>query len=386
MRRIISPAAFVQLWKFLAVIFLLSFMIVNSLWIVSNNGLRDFGSFVASGRAVARGLNPYNANSPLVFQLSFPSLGLNSNFPNMNPPITLYLFELLADLDPYWALQGWRLFSIILYITALGLLIKAHPQLTNKYRVFWALSLGGFWHTLELGQIYIPLLLACVVSWLLISHKRYFLSGILIGFVIAIKPNFIIWPLFLLLVGNWTVGLFSFITIGFLMIIPILSFSPSIYSQWLEAVVNFSGLSFPANNSIIGLMVRFNLLWLGSLLSVIVFLIMAVWIWHNKFSELYTSAIAITLSLLISPISWSGYTIFLLPIFFERKWGPLLRISSIILVVPVVFILGLFQLSFTNFIIFGWFYGWALLLVLTALILEQVPLNLHKLISNLFTA
>ena len=69
--------------------------------------------------------------------------------------------------------------------------------------------------------------------------------------------------------------------------------------------------------------------------------------------------------LLASPISWTGYTIFLLPIFFSlKKWTVPAIISAAILSIPFAIVLQLFQTSFVNFVIFGWLYGWGILLLL----------------------
>jgi hypothetical protein len=70
-------------------------------------------------------------------------------------------------------------------------------------------------------------------------------------------------------------------------------------------------------------------------------------------------------SIFASPISWVGYTLFLLPMFFSlKKWTIATVISATILSFPFIFVLKLWQTSFLYFVIFGWFYGWGLIVLL----------------------
>src|SRR5688500_7700475 len=87
----------------------------------------------------------------------------------------------------------------------------------------------------------------------------------------------------------------------------------------------------------------------------------------------HVSALGIIASILASPISWVGYTIFLLPIFFSlKKWTYPVMISAVILSIPFGFILKLWQTSFLNFVIFGWFYGWAIFSLLVAVVKNTI--------------
>jgi hypothetical protein len=83
----------------------------------------------------------------------------------------------------------------------------------------------------------------------------------------------------------------------------------------------------------------------------------------------YVSALGIIGSLLASPISWTGYTILLLPIYFcLKKWTFPTIASAVILSIPFAIVLQFFQDSFTNFVILGWLYGWGILLLLAEVI------------------
>ena len=58
----------------------------------------------------------------------------------------------------------------------------------------------------------------------------------------------------------------------------------------------------------------------------------------------------------------------MLPVFFSlKKWTIPVTISAAILSIPFAIVLQLFQTSFINFVLFGWLYGWAILLLLGSL-------------------
>ena len=54
--------------------------------------LKDFGSFMASGRASAAGLDPHGVYS-LTYHVRVPLAGLEVDCPNLNPPISVLIFE-----------------------------------------------------------------------------------------------------------------------------------------------------------------------------------------------------------------------------------------------------------------------------------------------------
>ena len=128
----------------------------------------------------------------------------------------------------------------------------------------------------------------------------------------------------------------------------------------------------PGNNSIVGLTSRFQNINIGialSILAVAALLIFSKWKTSNdRGSFEQVSAFGILASLLASPISWTGYTILMLPVFFSlKKWTIPVKISAAILSIPFAIVLQVFQTSFVNFVLFGWLYGWAILLLLMGL-------------------
>jgi hypothetical protein len=337
------------------------------------NSLHDFGSFIAAGKLADRGENPYSTDSPFVFHVTFKGVDLSGDAPNLNPPISVPIFKLLASADPFLAINLWRILSVILFAVSLFLLQRNYKLAGFKgfLRIAWAISLAGVWHTLQLGQLYCLLLLFTVLAYIFLDQKREILAGVMLGLLIALKPNFILWALLLLAARRWKVFLFAGLTGLLASVIPLFTNGITIYSQWLEASSRFTPnlLVFPGNNSFQGLTARIWHPEAGIILGIII-TFGALWqVYKNKVTVSYVNALGIILSLLVSPIAWTGYTILTLPIFLEKRyWNWMYYLTAGIFAVPVVIILNNFKTSYSNFILWGWFYGWGLMVLLAAIV------------------
>ena len=334
------------------------------------NDLMDFGSFYASGLKIRNGENPYDPNSEYIFEINFSRVGAGGKMMNLNPPISVIIFEFMSRFDPHQSLIIWQVTSAILYAGIIFLLATTYKQNVRPAIFLWAFTLAGFWHTLVLGQIYILLLLFTVLGWIFLQRGKYVPAGIAIGLVVAIKPNFILWPIFLLFSGYYVTFSLSVLSGLIVSLIPVIFYGTRIYAQWLEAsALHPETMIMPGNNSILGLTARFDSISTGIVISVILVLILLVLskrkIHNDMEKSEHISALGIIASLLASPISWTGYTILLLPIFFSlKKWTVPAMVSAAILSIPFAVVLQLFQSSFVNFVLFGWLYGWGILLLL----------------------
>src|SRR5258706_6049661 len=354
---------------------LVVFIYINALFVIgSSNDIYDCGSFIASGQLASAGKNPYSTESPLILQVEFPKINHSGISPNLNPPISVMLFLIIEDADPHKSATVWRILTIILYIFSMVLLHQFHPDHPRSlWLVAWSLSLAGFWHTVLLGQIYMPFVLAAVGAWILIKNGQFTWGGILLGTLIAIKPNFIFWALTLLAIGNWVAFLSAGITAIMISAIPLFFYGIKIYIQWLDAVAAYTPnlLIFPGNNSLQGLTSRFGSAQAGVILSIILGGSVLFYIYKNKTSTASTNALGVLTSLLISPLAWPSYMLLALPMFFAKnQWTWRLRIAAILFAIPFYFPLRLFDRSFFNFVFFGWFYGWGLLLLLADVLIE----------------
>lgn len=349
------------------ILLMLAVIATSALWAIGGDSLRDFGSFVAAGRAAVSGRNPYSSEEPLVFRVEFDSLGIEAHCPNLNPPLSLPFFALLGRMDAGIAIQGWRLVSLAFYSSSLMLLIKWAPVRMGNLRILWTLSLAGFWQILELGQIYAPLVFAATAGWILLHRRHDVWGGVFIGCLVAAKPNLAVWPLFLLLNGQIAAGLTSLAVASVLTPIPALLYGASIYSQWLEASAQFTGLTFPGNSSLAGLTARFGSPSVGLMVATTLIVAAGYFVWRERPGVTTASALALIVSLLAGPIAWVGYTPVLLPWFFWTKWDIPMVLAAVILAVPFWLVLILFEKSWFWFVAAGWLYGWALLLLLISI-------------------
>lgn len=330
--------------------------------------LMDFGSFIAAGRAAAEGLNPY-AVYPLTLHVVLP--GFESWNPNLNPPASVLLFEGLARFDPHRAFALWWLGSMVCYIVAVRVLIGPITRLETLERTGWALALAGFWDTLVLGQIYLPLVLAGAFAWRLILRRRGEVAGLLIGVVAAFKPNFLVWPLLLFFSGHPRPALAAFATAALVSAAPLLVYGTEIYRQWLTLLVGDSGRAwFLTNVSLGGLTARAGLPWVGALLGAILLAAAAGWAIRYRPSGEAVSGVALVVGLLASPIAWIHYTLFLLPLFARRSWTPPLWIAAALLAVPVRAIIPLLHSPQWVRISIGSIYTWAVIMVLVSLVID----------------
>ncbi len=352
---------------------LLVSLFINSVFLFNGlDSLHDFGSFFASGQLASNRQNPYSIESPLIFLVQFPKINLEGFAPNLNPPISVLLFEQMASLEPFQAINIWRIISLILFFVAIIVLQRAYPVFgfDGFLRIIWSCNLAGVWHAIQLGQLYTAMLLLSVLVYYFLERRRMILAGIFLGILISIKPNFIIWAILLLAGSQLAVFVTAAICFIVISMIPVFVYGINIYTQWLEASALYTPalLLFPGNNSFQGLTSRFGFPSLGILFGVVL-LILLMWYLLKKRPELpMINVLGILASLLVSPIAWTGYMLVLLPHFFlTNPWNRYLKTSALIFSIPVIFPLVFFESYDVNFVLFGWFYGWGLLTLLGSL-------------------
>lgn len=306
---------------------------LNALWIRTISDPNDFGSFIASGRAASGGLNPYGS-----YDLTSRAVvhGETVFYPNLNPPISVLLFEAVADAEPEAAVRVWRIVCAVLYVWGVGTLAYLYraPTLT----VAWALCLAGFWNDLSLGQIYVPLFAAVAGVWMLLRGGRTTLAGVLIGVVVALKPNLAIWPVFLLLAGHRRTCVTALTVAALLSALPLARFGPGIYAQWAAAVRQSSWFDMPHYASLFSFTARLGVPWLGLALSGGLLVVLGWWAWRRRPGPLRLTEAALLAAYLVSPSSSPRLAMFLLPIFMRRRWDARLGAAAILLVVPAILV------------------------------------------------
>jgi hypothetical protein len=365
----LGPADGIEGWLIAAIAIVL--IVSDVARVLPNHGLWDFGSFVASARAAREGLNPYGVY-PLTMHVVLP--GFDSFNPNLNPPVSALLFRAFDATDPQASLRVWWGISVVCYLAAVLLLLARYGVRRAVLVGLPALALAGFADTLFLGQIYLPLVLAAVAAWLLLERGQGTAAGVLIGLVVAMKPNFLVWPVLLLLSRHHRPALVAFAVAAVVSTVPLLAIGPEVYRQWFELIASDrERAAFLTNASLTGLAARAGVSVIGLALSAALLAALAAWALVRRPDALRVSALALLASVFASPIGWIHYTLFLLPVF-VRGWGSrAMRAVVLLLMVPVPFVVDQLGSATLNQLTVGSVYGWALLLCLAVLVAEPAP-------------
>lgn len=287
------------------------------------DSLLDFATFVQAGRAHEAGLNPYAVyKDPDRAAGIEPGTPRDTGAPNLNPPISIYPFSLINGHDPVSVRNGLNVVSALIYAAVCVALLKAYPWQRRPMVMLWLLAIAGFWYTLLLGQIYLPLFAFGLGALLLIERGRNLLwAGALVGLVVAIKPNFAIWPLFLLLAGQRKLALTSIAVAAAISAIPLLIEGPEIYSQWLEAVRAYPRAAIAHNSSMFGVAARLGIPEAGYVLAAGLIAAGAFYARRWRLTASEASAWSVMLTLFVGPLTWVGYTLFMLPLLLSRRWS-----------------------------------------------------------------
>lgn len=342
----------------------------RGLWAaLPGDALLDFGSFVASGRAAAQSQDAYGIH-PLTFHVVLP--GFESFNPNLNPPISVLVFQLFDIVDPHTGFRIWWAVSLLCYAATVALLVRRYGRSEKLLLTAWAFALAGFWDTLVLGQIYLPLVLMAAIAWLSLERGRWRTASLLIGLVIAFKPNFLVWPAVLLLAGHGRTAVGSFAAAALISLLPMPIYGAELYARWIELVLSDSGrAAFLTNVSMIGLTARMERPWLGSVLGLLLLAGVAVWAWRRRPPAVPASELALVAALLASPLAWVHYTLFLMPVILRNRRSAPMCLAAVMLTVPVWTVLRLLTASPWAIVTVGSLYAWATVLVLVALLARE---------------
>jgi hypothetical protein len=334
------------------------------------HGLWDFGAFVASGRAAAEGLDPYGIY-PLTPHVVLP--GFEAWNPNLNPPISALLFRLFDLAPPEVSLRVWLWISVACYAVTVVLLVRRYGKgIEGLLIAIWAFGLAGFWDTLFLGQIYLPLLLMAVGAWLLLERRQLVWAGILVGLVVSMKPNFLVWPVLLFLSGHRQPALISLAVAALVSLVPLMVLGPEVYHQWLHLIASDGDRAFFLTNaSLSGLAARAGIPQAGMVLSLGLLLALAAWAFLRRPGIVAAGSAALVASVLASPLGWIHYTLFLLPVLLQHWDRRMMWVVGGLLVVPVPFVIGQFGSADWVKLTLGSVYGWAVVLCMVVVMLPD---------------
>jgi len=331
--------------------------------------LWDFGSFYASAQAAARGLDPY-AVYPLTFVLRLPVFTIEN--PNLNPPIFALLFHPLTLGEPEEMFRLWRWISIAFYMACASLLLERFRDLPALGVVAWLAGLAGFWDTLLLGQIYTPLVLCMTGAYLAIERGRPLLAGVLIGLVIAIKPNFLVIPVVLALVGHKRCALTSIAVFTALWLVALVVYGFDDYRDWISLLLrDVDRRAFPTNMSIWGLASRAGLPVAGLICAAMLLAGLALWALLRRPDARTAVVFAPFASLIASPLAWVQYSMFIAPVVLAYARQPLVIAGALLFMTPVPLVIGHMNGSLIQQLLAGSAYNWALLLCFSGVVIAE---------------
>jgi hypothetical protein len=304
-------------------------------YLLGSNGhpYKVLGSFWISGWAAAHHLDPY-AIYPLTWK--FQQTGVLINDINLSPPCMLPVFELLSRLTIPAAIKIWTFASLLQFLGGVGLILVALKGKIQKRKILWLILSSSVLMTLWLGQDYsMAFFLACLV-WLLFQSNRMDASAIVVGIIVAMKPNFGFWPVMLFLAGHRRAAAISTSTAIVLSALPILIYGPSVYLQWLHtAALPVPHFIFPSDISLVGLFSRMGFHTTGIIGAVLVALALLFYVWRARPTQIETAVIAICAGILCAPLAWYYYILIAAPFFATSKsWGWYETLTAVLLALP----------------------------------------------------
>jgi hypothetical protein len=205
-----------------------------------------FATYYTSARLLLDGENPKNFYNDDYF-----SNEVEKHIPGIyeiylvNLPTTTFLIFPLGGFDYQTARVLWILFNLILFLIALGLLIKL-----LKFDNIWlpivlilVFMFQPLYENIILAQAYI--FIFCMLTFILISYmsQKYWMPGVLVGLILIIKSAGIFLVLLFLLKKKWQIISFTILTLVTLFIISLPVLGLDSWGAYVIKVVDHSSNS-----------------------------------------------------------------------------------------------------------------------------------------------
>lgn len=294
----------------------------------------DFLLYVLDGRAVRAGANPY-----VVDARTIPAMA--GYAPSLSAPASMLYAALLSLPDPAVAERVLIVLSTLAFIPIVLILLRHIPPAHRLLAAAWLLNLDCFWTTLASGQIYVFLALASIGAWALIE-RRPLAAGILIGIVVAIKPNLLLWPTLLLLVGSFAPAIAAFASAGALSLLAAVLFGPAIYLEWVHAALSQTMWVVLENAALPAVVAHLGLPGLGTATTVVIVAVAAVLTRWRRPTPRRLSELAPLVAVAAAPIAWPSYIILALPAVLEARPAWLRGLVAILMLLPLGYLIMLF--------------------------------------------
>ena len=297
------------------------------------DGLKVFGSFWASGWAAVHGQNPY-AVYPLTWIFHLPGRPGNVVDLNLSPPALLPFFEALAWFSPNVSVKIWTAVSLGLYLGSGALLVWEYREHIQHRQILWFVLARAAMNMLGLGQDYSLFIALAVAAWVLLERDRQLAAGVVLGLLVAAKPNYALWVLLLVFCGRWRASAVAAVVAGVLCALPLALYGPGIYGEWMRAVAGDPHWFFPNEVSITGFATRVGHPRVGEgFAAALLVAACGVVVWKRP-SLRNTSGIALSVGMLASPLAWFHYALLMAGPLFAKRWDLVLSLMLLLLMLP----------------------------------------------------
>jgi hypothetical protein len=241
----------------------------------------------------------------------------------------------------------------------------------------WALALPAVWDGVRMGQVYLPMLFATAAAWHMMERDKSLAAAIVIGCLAALKPNLLVWPVLLFIAGHRRMGVAAGLAFVGASLLPLPVFGAGVYLQWFEMLSGDLGgrSGYFANATVMAIGVRAGSHLLGLVLAGVVLAWAVRRLWGARLSAMETSAIAIGVAVLVSPVAWMHYLLLLLPALLRMRWNWGIAIAAAVMVVPMPALFWLFKILPLHYPVLadviratiGSAYSWAALLLVISI-------------------
>jgi Glycosyltransferase family 87 len=296
-------------------------------------GYKVLGSFWASGWAAAHGMNPY-AVYPLTWTFHLDGHPGTVVDLNLSPPALLPFFAAFSWVSVDAAVRIWTLVSALLLIGSAALLVGVNRAHVQHRQILWFLLARAMFNTLWLGQDYSLMIALAVGAWVLLEGDRDLAAGVLLGVLVAAKPNYALWPLLLVFCGRWKASVVAAVVAGALCALPLALYGPGIYGEWMRAVAGDPHWFFPNEVSLIGLATRMGHARLGEAAAAALLVAACAVVAWKRPSLRTTSGVALSVGMLASPLAWYQYAMLLAGPLFAKRWNVALSLVLLVLMLP----------------------------------------------------
>ena len=295
-----------------------------------------FSSYWSSGDAANHHLNPYTPQpTTLVVYVkgeeAHPIVDLN-----LNPPLLLPLFQAIAKLPINGAFILWTIVSALLFAATAATILWLTPTMSEASILCLTLGMPII-VCIGIGQLYALLFVLGALAWFAIKRNNQIVAALAMGLLIAIRPIFVVWPVFLFLADARKLALRAAVVAALASAAPLALYGYTIVPRYLAALHGDMHYLNPDDISLPAVAARLGIPTVGAVASVLLLAALLLYVWRTRPDASITTGIAVSAALLCSPLAWVHYTLVLFPALATEPEHRLKSPIVVLLSVPMFF-------------------------------------------------